>query len=252
MDEGSPPTTDSTVIQDSNFPETRWSLIVRAKGDNEPDAEGALEELCSIYWYPIYAYLRRIGQSAHDAEDLTQAFFAKILSQQPFGSVDASKGRLRSYLLTSVKNFQINAHSHDTAERRGGMERPLSIDQAEAENRYQFEPADELTPDKIFDRRWAITILEQVLLRLEQSYSSKGRQAQFDALRPFLEWRGTGADSTYADAAAQIGKTTNNFKQMVHRFRKTYQTILRDEVLQTVGKEEEVEDELNRLLQALS
>jgi len=242
-----PKPADSPVDRGS-FPETRWSLVIKARGQGEV-AENALEELCQLYWYPLYAFVRRSGKSPHDAEDLTQGFFSRVLANEKFGDADSSKGHLRSYMLTGLKHYMHNDWQKGQTQKRGGGVAPISIDQQLAEDRYQYEPVDELSPDRMYDRRWALTILGQVIVRLRSNFDARGKAEQFEVLKPHLEW---GSDDTgYAEAAKSIGVTENNFKQLVYRLRRSYQAYLREEVAQTVSDPTEVDDELRGLLHAL-
>jgi len=215
-------------------------------------AKDALARLCQTYWHPLYAYVRRLGHSPHDSQDLTQEFFARLLAKNFLAGVDESRGRFRSFLLASFKHFLANEWDKARAQKRGGGQIPISIDAASAETSCHclFEPADPATAEKIFERRWALTLLEQVLRRLREEYAASGRTQLFEQLKPTL----TEASRTvkYAAIAEQLGTTEGAVKVAVHRLRHQYRELLRAEIAETVSKPEEVEDELRNLFAALA
>ncbi len=229
------------------FELTRWSIVRAARGD-EPEARAALELLCASYWYPVYAFVRRQRQTPHDAQDLTQSFFATLLEKRWLDGVARERGRFRSFLLVSVKHFLANQRDHDRAQKRGGGHRPISLDTSSAEIRYAAEPEDNATPDKIFERRWALTLLERVLSQLRSEMAEGGKQALFDELKPML----AGEQSAYAGIAERLGMTEGAVKVAVHRLRTRYRELIRDEIAQTVGDKNDIDEELRDLMSALS
>lgn len=232
------------------FPNTRWSLVVNVARD-EPRATEALEILCRTYWYPLYAYVRFRGVSPHDAQDLTQGFFEQLLSGDGLARADPEKGRLRSYLLGALKNFLAYQHRKDSAGKRGGKAVRISIDEEEAEIRLRNELAADPagTPDRLFDRRWALMMLDRVLRQLESEHRAGGREDQFRVLSVFLA-RNSGS-MRYAEAAEQLGATEGSVKVAVHRMRKRYREILHREILATVSSPEEVDEEIESLFAVL-
>jgi RNA polymerase sigma-70 factor (ECF subfamily) len=232
------------------FCTTRWSVVLSARGGADGARTGeALSELCRIYWYPLYGYARRCGRPPHDAEDLTQAFLAHILRPGALDGVGREKGRFRSFLLASMRNFMADEHSRASAQKRGGG-RVVSFDAMSAESRYAAEPRDERTPEREFDRRWAIRLLDEVLRRLEAECAAEGQGAQFDALRFALT--GDASAAPYADLAARLGSTEGALRVAVHRMRKRYRRLLRDEIAETLASPDDVDDELRCLLEALA
>jgi RNA polymerase sigma factor (sigma-70 family) len=239
----------STPTGDPQFHTTHWSLVVAAAGEGGEQPRAALEELCQAYWYPLYAFLRRRGHNAEDASDLTQGFFAVLLAKGYLADADPERGRFRSFLLTAVARFAGKEHDRANAQKRGGGQRLLSIDFQDGESRYLREPIDSWTPERIFERRWALTLLDRTLAKLRQDYAHTGKLAQFDALKVFL----TGASGTppLCQVAEQLVMTEGAVKVAVHRLRQKYRELLRSEIAQTVGAEEDVESELTLLLAAL-
>jgi RNA polymerase sigma-70 factor (ECF subfamily) len=234
---------DSVPPGARQFVTTHWSVVVRAGGKSA----AALEKLCQTYWYPLYAYVRRQGHSPEDAQDLTQEFFAKLIAKHYLGDVDRSKGKFRSFLLASLKHFLANEWDKAHAQKRGGGQTIVSLD---AETRYKLEPADNISADKIFERRWALTLLDEVLKRVREEYAADGKTKLFDQLKVTL----TGERSTipYAELGAQLGMSGGAVKVAVHRLRQRYRDALRDEIAETVAGPEEVEEELRQLFAALS
>ncbi|HEX7086805.1 MAG TPA: sigma-70 family RNA polymerase sigma factor [Vicinamibacterales bacterium] len=231
------------------FATTRWSLVCAA-GREDAQARAALAALCETYWYPLYAFLRRRGCSREEAEDVTQAFFARLLERGWVRSADRDRGRFRTFLLTALSRFLAKERDKLRAEKRGGGRVRLSLDFDAGETRYKLEPADEQTPDRLFERRWALTVLDRALARLEEEHGDDpARAAKFAALKPLM----TAADaaSPYAEVAATLGMTEGAVKVAVHRLRKRYKELLRDEVAQTVGAPAAVEQELSDLRAAL-
>jgi RNA polymerase sigma-70 factor (ECF subfamily) len=232
------------------FHTTHWSVVVAAKGTDSPSAQAALEKLCRTYWYPLYAYLRRRGCSEHDAQDLTQGFFAQLLQRQSIQSVEREKGKFRSFLLASLSYFLADERDRATAQKRGGGREVFSLDAHEAEQRYRLEPADERSPEKMFEHRWAMTLLDQVLARLGKEFTEAGKRELFERLRTFLV-EGTG-EETYSKVAREVGLTEEAVKKAVQRMRGRYHQLFRDEIAQTVASPAEVDEELRHLCQVLS
>lgn len=235
----------STPPGSGHFVTTHWSAVLQAGRADSPPAEAALAELCQSYWYPLYAYLRRLGRSPEDAEDLTQEFFARLLAKNYLAEVDREKGRFRSFLLVALKRFLANEWDRVRAKKRGGGQATLSLDQALAESRYHLEPAHHVTPEVLFDRQWARTLLDQVLARLQQEHAETGRTELFERLRGCLS-RESG-DVPYAALGAPLRLTEAAVKMAVQRLRRRYRELLRQEIRRTVERPEEVEDELRHL-----
>ena len=224
--------------------------MLAAQNVDPPRAREALERLCRTYWYPLYAYLRRRGYGEHDAQDLTQGFFADLFKRDWMQSVAREKGRFRSFLLASLNYFLADQRDRAMAQKRGGGCEVISIDAQQGEERYRLEPADERSPDKLFERRWAMTLLDQVLARLAQEFSDAGKSELFNRLRPFLV-EGAG-EKTYAETAREGGTTEEALKKAVQRMRRRYHQLFREEIAQTVASPDEVEEELRHLCAILS
>ena len=240
----------STIGRDAHygpaaFATTHWSVVLEAQGET-PAAQEALERLCRIYWRPIYSFLRRRGTSADNAQDLTQGFFALLLERRDLRTVRKEKGRLRSYLLTALKHFLADEHRRAMAIKRGKGERLIPLEELRTEERGDMEPADPLTAERIYERRWASTLLDRVLTRLEDQYRSRGNAALFDSFNQLLADE-PGAPS-HADIAARLGMTENAVSQAFHRFRQSYQSLLREEIAQTVATPADIESELRYLI----
>ena len=203
----------------ARFDPTRWSLVIAAQQASTPQARQALTDLCAIYWYPVYAFIRRQGFAADRVQDLTQEFFVRLLEKEFLAGVDRGKGRFRSFLLAACKHFLSNQRDRARAKKRGGGREFISIDLDHAENRYRLEPADDLTPEKLFQRRWAVTLLDQVLEALRNESVRMGKGDQFDHWKVFL----TGdKGSSHREAAEKLEMTEGAFKVAVHRLRKRY------------------------------
>jgi len=226
------------------FPTTQWSVVLAARGHTSAEARAALESLCSVYWYPLYAYTRSRGHDPETARDLTQAFFAHLLEQEILRPVDPAKGRFRAFLLASLKNFLAHERERAQALKRGGGVPTLSMDGEDAEGRFRHEPVDRLNPEQIFERRWGLTIMQRAMERLEAASAS--RPGQFERLKGYL----TDAEPTvaYRQAAADLGLSEGAVKTAVHRLRREYGLILREEVAATIADPEELDDELRHLL----
>lgn len=233
-----------------HFVTTHWSLVLAAGQTQGAAAERALAKLCESYWYPLYAYLRRHGRTPHDAQDLTQEFFARLLEKNYLSEARRERGKFRSFLLTSLNHFLANEWDRMGAQKRGGGQTLISLDAESAESRYRLEPEDAATPDRIFERRWAITLLDRVLRILQREYEMADRREFFDRLKFSL----TGERSAlpYAELAAQMGMTEGAIKSAVHRLRGRYREILYEEIANTVSSPEEVEDEIRHLFKVLA
>ena len=231
------------------FATTHWSLVLRAGQGGDAAAEASLAALCERYWFPVYAYTRRRGYDAHQAQDLTQEFFVRILEKNVLAAASPERGRFRSFLLTSAKNFLANAWDREQAEKRGGGRRPLSFDAAAGESRLALDPADHLTPDKVFERQWALTLLETVVARVQEEFALAGKERHFALLKGALS--GERAFSSYAAAAAELGVSEGAARQAAHRLRKRYRELLRQEIAHTVADPSDVDEEIRSLFQAL-
>jgi RNA polymerase sigma-70 factor (ECF subfamily) len=231
-----------------NFSATRWSVVLAAAA-NPQGAHEALAALCRAYWYPLYAFLRRLGISSHDAEDLTQGFFAQLLARGGLGHVDRTKGRFRTFLLASLKHFLADERDRATALKRGGGAPTIALDAADAEQRYALEPRDDLTPDRLFDRRWALAVIDRALVRLRAEYGAAGKAALFAELQPTLT--AGGRAKPYSEIGAALAIEEGAVKVAVHRLRQRYGAALRAEIAETVSSPAEVREELRQLLDAL-
>lgn len=232
------------------FATTHWSVVLAAGGRQSPEATVALERLCRTYWYPLYAYIRRRGYSAHDAEDLAQSFFAHLLERHALHRVSPAKGKFRSFLLASLNYFLTDQYDRSSAQKRGGGQTLLSLDVQDAENRFQFEPVDVCSPDKLFERRWALTLLDGVLTRLKDEFAEAGKSTQFDRLSVYLV--SNSGESSYAEAARDLQQTEHAVKKAVQRMRQRFYHLFREEVANTVATVTEVEDELRYLCHVIA
>lgn len=233
------------------FLTTQWSMVIAAGRNDTVRARAALERLCSVYWFPLYAFVRRQGFNAADAEDLTQSFFLRLIEKQDLAGVDRAKGKFRSFLLAAMKNFLANEWDRIKAQKRGGGRQNFtSLDAKSAESRYRLEPADPMTADKLFERQWALTLLDEVLRRVRDDYEAEGKGGLFDALKFTLA--GAGDAQPYAEIGAKLGMNEGAVKVAVHRLRHRYRDTLRAEIAATVADPEEVDDELRHLFAALS
>jgi RNA polymerase sigma factor (sigma-70 family) len=233
------------------FATTHWSVVqLAARANDTTRARRALSELCGAYWYPLYAFIRRQGVSSHDAQDLTQEFFARFLAGDYLANLSPDKGKFRAYLLACVKHFLANEWDKARAAKRGAGQRAISFDEAEAEERYRFEPTHELSADKLFERRWALTLLDSVLVRLRQEFATEGKLPMFEKLKPTLT--GARESEPYAELAAQLQMTEGAVKVAVHRLRQRYRDLLRSEIASTVSTASEVDDEIRYLFSVLS
>ena len=233
----------------SRFATTRWSLVVAAGDRESPERGEALAVLCEAYWYPVYAFIRRTGRSTDDARDLTQAFFARVLEKNYFKDARQERGRFRAFLLTAVRHFLANEYDRATAQKRGGAQPHFPLEFDDGERRYVNEPADALTPEALYERRWALATLDAALARLRERYSGDARRRLFDHLRPFL----TGDEPpSYATLAAGLEMTEGALRVAVHRLRQHFAASLRGVIGETVETADAVEDELRHLMAVVS
>jgi RNA polymerase sigma factor (sigma-70 family) len=228
------------------FATTHWSVVLAAGQDSSPAAREALEKLCRAYWYPLYTFVRRQGQSPEDAQDVTQQFFARFLEKEYFGLADPVRGRFRSFLLAALRNFLAEQHRQAGRLKRGGGKTFVSWDASTAEERFVAEPKDEASPEQIYEKRWALTVLENVLSRLAEEMTSAGKERLFAELKHHL-W-GDQSGEPYAAIAARLGMTEGALKVAAHRLRQRYRELLREEVAHTVERYEEIDEELRHLI----
>jgi RNA polymerase sigma factor (sigma-70 family) len=235
-------------VQRAIFATTHWSVVLSAQDKNSPRSVEALETLCRAYWFSLYAYARRAGHSPADAEDLTQGFFARLLEKDYLKSAAREKGRFRTFLLTALKRFTANEWDRQHAQKRGGFVPMVAIDQALAESRFAAQPSHNLQPDLLFDRQWAITLLERTMAQLQQEYMATGRASLFEYLQNCLAKVESGLP--YAEIAARLNLTEAAVKMAVLRLRGRYREILRAEIAETVSSPEEIEEEIRHLFSA--
>ena len=240
---------DSNETHLSVFATTHWSVVIAAGGPETTRAQQALNRLCQTYWYPLYAYVRKRGSKPQDAEDLTQEFFARLLRKKSLSQLSRDGGRFRSFLLKSMNRFITDEWRSAQAQKRGAG-KIVSLDAASAESRYSIEPADRHTPETLYDRAWALVLLDAVFHRLRDEYSRAGKAALFDQLKFCL----TGQRSAipYAELANRLDQPENTLKTHVHRLRQRYRELLREEVAQIVASPKEIEEELRSLFHALA
>lgn len=227
-----------------HFATTAWSVVLRA-GQDGPDAGRALADLCSAYWYPLYAWARRVGRASADAEDAVQSFFAGLLERNVVGHADPERGRFRNFLLAAFRQFLAREHRRESAQCRGGGRVIVSLD---GESRYAMEPTDSVTPEALYERAWALAVLRSALARLRAEYASAGKAELFDVLEGFLTDR---SEADYASVATRLGMKAGAVRVAVHRLKGRFAEALRDEVGQTCDRPEDAEDELRALLVAL-
>ena len=236
--------------RDATFVTTHWSVVLAARRSDTTRAQAALARLCQGYWYPLYAYVRRRGYSAPDAQDLTQEFFARLLGQNWLAQADRERCRFRTFLLAALNHFLANEWDKGQTQKRGGGVQIVPLQLDSAETRYGQEPADPLTPEQCFDRRWALALLEEVLKRLHQEHVAAGTGKMFDALKPCLV--GDRQAQPYAALGAELGMSEGAVKVAVHRLRQRYRQLLREEIANTVATPEEVTEEMHHLFAVLA
>lgn len=241
---------DAANAAGTQFTTTHWSVVLMAREEESPRSVDALAQLCRTYWYPLYAYIRRRGHDAHDAQDLTQEFFARLLGNNILKCVREERGKFRWFLLSAVKRFLANEWNRKQAAKRGGGQSIVSLDEQTAEGRYRYEIPDYTTPDKLFDQSWAMTLLEQAQEQLQREYNDSRRGQLFDQLKVFLS--GDRAPISHADAGAVLGMNEGAVKVAVHRLRQRYRECLREQIAQTVSTPAEVDQEIRQLFAAFS
>jgi RNA polymerase sigma factor (sigma-70 family) len=232
------------------FATTRWSLVFAAGEKSDARSAESLATLCEMYWYPVYAFIRRQGYRPEECADLTQEFFARVLEKNYFQDADPARGRFRVFLCASIRHFLSNERDRARTLKRGGNQPPISIGVETAEGTYQLEPRDDLTPEKLFDRRWALIMLERVLGRLRDTHVSAGKSEMFDRLKGFLT--GDSAGVPYADVAEALGMTEGAVKVAVHRLRRHFRDTLIQEIAETVLDPADINAEIEYLLKAVS
>ncbi len=234
--------------QRRNFATTSWSMVANAGDQLSPESRQALECLCQTYWYPLYAFVRRKGLSQLDAEELTQGFFAHLLDRNRLQLADPQKGRFRSFLLRSLENFMIQDWRKRQARKRGGQITLMTLDFQDADRRYSREPVDSLTPERLFDRKWAIQILDQVIQKLEAHYRQRNKLPLFQALKPHLVRQ---TEGSWREIARELSMNEVAIKVAAHRMRERYRSLLHETIGQTVQSPAEIEQEINDLFRAL-
>ncbi|MCX6898449.1 MAG: sigma-70 family RNA polymerase sigma factor [Verrucomicrobia bacterium] len=241
-------TKPTPLAVDAGFVTTRWTHVLAAGRKSSPQADVALEELCRIYWYPLYAYVRRHGHSKEDAEDLTQAFFERFLQKNYLEGLSSERGRFRAFLLAALKHFLANEWDRAGRQKRGAHATHLSLDWRDADTRYQLDLRDDVSPDKLYDRAWAVALLERVVGRLRDECVAEGKAELFAQLKPMLM-----ADKSaisYPQAAATLGISEEAARVTVHRLRRRYRALLREEIAQTLAEPARVEEEMRTLFAA--
>ena len=230
-----------------SFATTQWSLVIGGGDRNSPLAGTALQTLCQRYWYPLYAFVRMRRYNAIEAQDLTQEFFARLLEKNVLADASPRRGRFRSFLLTAMKHFLSDQWDKAKAQKRGGSRPVLSLDVETAESRFSLEPSHDLTPDKLFERQWACTLLQLAIERLEIDLSATGKTREFELFKAALTGDGRGVD--YAHAALELGISEDAARQIAHRLKRRYRELLREELAQTLADPGDVDDEIRRLFQ---
>ena len=232
-----------------DFATTHWSVVLLAGQESSVASAAALEKLCRAYWYPLYAFVRRQGQAPHEAADLTQEFFSRLLSTNALASVDRRKGKFRSFLLASIKHLLANEWNRSQTQKRGGGCVHFSLDAVSAEERYQLDPVDEMTAEKIFERRWAETLIDSVTLRLQEEFTEAGMAARFDELKVFL--LADEEPASYAEIARRLTISEGAARTAIYRMRQRYGELFREEIAQTVTGVEEMKDEIRHFVAVL-
>jgi RNA polymerase sigma-70 factor (ECF subfamily) len=240
----------AAVSKGETFATTHWTVVLQAGGSTSAESARALEQLCQTYWYPLYSFARSRGPSHHDAQDLTQGFFTFLLEKDVIQRADRRRGRFRTFLLSSFRHFQENERARSECLKRGGGRLFIRLDAFDGETRYAREPATHVSPERLYDQRWAASLLETVVHRLDREYIAAGRTEWFEELKPAV-WGGRG-EVSYADIAGRLGATEGAVKVAVHRLRGRFRETLREEVGHTVADANDIEDEIRHLLSALS
>jgi RNA polymerase sigma-70 factor (ECF subfamily) len=243
-------TSSAPEVREPVFVTTHWSVVLAAGRNETTRSRDALARLCQTYWYPLYANVRRRGYSAHDSQDLTQEFFARVLEKQSIASADPQRGRFRSFILTAMNNFLAQEWEKSRAIKRGGGSEMFSLDLARAEERYDLEPCTSETPGRDFDKKWAVALLESVLAQLEAEYKREEKGDLFDALKQTLT--GSRESQPYVELAKTLSMNEGAVKVSVHRLRKRYRELLQSEIANTVSSPEEIKEEMRHLFSALT
>ncbi|MEW6302118.1 MAG: sigma factor [Verrucomicrobiota bacterium] len=241
---------DETVLAaNASFTTTHWSVVLSAGDTASAHSQESLSRLCHSYWYPLYAWLRRTGRNPHDAQDLLQSFFARLLERKLFKSADPQRGRFRTFLLAALKNFAADEHDKAQAQKRGGGAETFSLDAEAAEENFRREPANVASPDVLYERRWALTLLETAFRRLETEMTRDGKQPLYAALEPHL--LGEEPAEAYPQIAERLAMSPGAVKIAAHRLRRRFRELLREEIAQTVATPGEIDDERRKLIAAL-
>ena len=237
--------------QEGQFRTTNWSVVLLSAQSHLPGSQPALAELCRLYWYPLYAFVRRRGYSAEDAEDLTQGFFLGLLERKSLRKATPEKGKFRSFLLASLKNYLIDAFHRSKSVKRGGHVQFVALDLESGEERYLGEPVRAVNPESAFDARWATTLLNHVMGRLRDEHTAQGKVSLFNTLESFLDPTNSAALPSYEEVARRLQTSLAGAKTLIHRFRKRHSEILREEVSRTVSDPQTVDEEIHALCEAL-
>jgi RNA polymerase sigma factor (sigma-70 family) len=245
------PDNESIADGGSRFRTTQWSVVMLAAQNEAPEGTAALAKLYELYWFPLYAFSRRKGYSPHDAQDLTQGFFLDLMERRALAQADKLRGKFRTFLLTSFQNYLSVEAQRARCLKRGGGAEIISLDIRDAEDRYLAEPIESLTPERLFDAHWAMTLLTEVLSLLRQAYASEGKAPTFEALKAFLDPINSQALPSYGEVANRIGVSTGAVKTLIHRLRKRFTALLREEVGRTVSDSAEIDEEIHGLCDAL-
>ena len=248
-DNNTTPGAGSATGYGAQFAPTSWTDVLAAQQGGSREAEAALEKLCQTYWYPLYSYLRRKGSDPHKAQDLTQGFFYRLIKENYLGAVDRKRGKFRSFLLAALNHFVSNQRDHERAAKRGGGQAMISLDDTDAENRFKLEPTSSLSPEKIFEKNWFLTLFDQALARLREEQKAAGKEELFEQLKLFVVEDAESGD--YNNAAAKVNMTPNAVAVTVHRLRERYKKLVYEEVVRTVADPSEIEDELRRFFSVL-
>lgn len=246
------PSEHSTGSMEQNagmFTTTHWSVVLDAGRGESPQASAALARLCQIYWYPVYIFVRRLGHGPEDAKDLTQEFFFRLVEKDYLNGLDRETGKFRSFLLVVLKRFLANEWDRANRQKRGGGRQIVSLDEVDTELRYLNEPVDNRTPEKLFEQRWALAVLEQVINRLQAEMAEAGKAVLFRELKDFLG--GEGGGGSYSEVAARLQMNEGALRVAVHRLRRRYREVLREEIASTVATPEQIEDEIRHLFLSL-
>jgi RNA polymerase sigma factor (sigma-70 family) len=241
----------SPLGDDPRFHTTRWSAVLLSAQSHTPGSQAALADLCRIYWYPIYAFVRRRGSGPEDAQDLTQGFFLHLLEHKALRQVSPVKGKFRSFLLASLQKYLSDQADSVRCLKRGGKTEFVPLDMKSAEDRYRLTPIDFLTADKIFDARWAMTLLDEAMGRLSEECAAQGKASMFETLKPFIDPINSKAAFSYENVANTLRVSLVSVRKLIFRLRKRYASILREEVAQTVSDPAEVDEEIQALCEAL-